>query len=331
VKTHILESTEQGFTCTSCGWTWNREPTDSCPGVRQYRWGEASSLLTKTQLNKSGYQTGKTLPAPSGVLWWQKERTWLWLYDPALATPKRPVSEKQKTALEKAQAGAAAARCCVRCDAWLRHPGKDQLCDDCWERQRASEKAACLLDRDDLVIMDTETTGLHAPEIIEMAIIRADGTPILNTRIRALYPDDMLKPGEHGVCASDIHGIKPEDLINAPGFEEVYPAIVEALRDKHVVVYNADFDLPWLQVHCDRYGLPHVQIKEATCAMELYARYVGDIRWERERRGMYKTYRWQRLPGGDHSALGDCLACLAVLKEMAGDRAIATANSPDCA
>lgn len=29
------------------------------------------------------------------------------------------------------------------------------------------------------------------------------------------------------------------------------------------------------------------------------------------------NYRWQRLPGGDHSALGDCWATLKVLQKMA--------------
>jgi DNA polymerase-3 subunit epsilon len=42
-----------------------------------------------------------------------------------------------------------------------------------------------------------------------------------------------------------------------------------------------------------------------------YAAYVGD--WS-EYRG---SYRRQPLPGGDHTALGDALACLALIKAMA--------------
>jgi len=33
------------------------------------------------------------------------------------------------------------------------------------------------------------------------------------------------------------------------------------------------------------------------------------------------NYRWQRLPGGDHSALSDCLATLKVLQAMAESEA----------
>jgi hypothetical protein len=32
----------------------------------------------------------------------------------------------------------------------------------------------------------------------------------------------------------------------------------------------------------------------------------------------HQFYTWQKLPGGDHSALGDCLATLKVIKDMGG-------------
>lgn len=46
------------------------------------------------------------------------------------------------------------------------------------------------------------------------------------------------------------------------------------------------------------------------CAMGWYSQYVG----ERGKRGGHKN---QKLPGGDHSALGDCRATLKVLETMA--------------
>jgi DNA polymerase-3 subunit epsilon len=44
--------------------------------------------------------------------------------------------------------------------------------------------------------------------------------------------------------------------------------------------------------------------------MGWYSQFVG----EPGKRGGYK---YQKLPGGDHSALGDCRATLKVLKDMA--------------
>jgi hypothetical protein len=46
------------------------------------------------------------------------------------------------------------------------------------------------------------------------------------------------------------------------------------------------------------------------CAMRRYAAYVG----EPSKRGGYRS---QKLSGGDHSALGDALATLRLIKEMA--------------
>ena len=33
----------------------------------------------------------------------------------------------------------------------------------------------------------------------------------------------------------------------------------------------------------------------------------------------HQSYRYQKLPGGDHTAPGDCRATLALLRKMAGD------------
>ena len=46
------------------------------------------------------------------------------------------------------------------------------------------------------------------------------------------------------------------------------------------------------------------------CAMGWYSQYVGEP-------GKRGGYRNQKLPGGDHSALGDCRATLAVIETMA--------------
>ncbi|NJL65352.1 MAG: hypothetical protein HC903_30705 [Methylacidiphilales bacterium] len=48
------------------------------------------------------------------------------------------------------------------------------------------------------------------------------------------------------------------------------------------------------------------------CAMHYYSQYVGE--WN----DYHGNYKWQKLPGGDHSALGDCHATLKIIKQMAG-------------
>jgi DNA polymerase-3 subunit epsilon len=47
--------------------------------------------------------------------------------------------------------------------------------------------------------------------------------------------------------------------------------------------------------------------------MQWYSQWVGE--WN----DYHQDYKWQRLPGGDHSALGDCKATLEVIRRMAAD------------
>jgi DNA polymerase-3 subunit epsilon len=101
------------------------------------------------------------------------------------------------------------------------------------------------------------------------------------------------------------------------------PYLAELLVGRRVVVYNADFDRGILYneiyrlaagddecFHTFDFWLRDMRWR---CAMELYAAWWGD--WS----DYHKDYRWQRLPGGDHSALGDCRATLALLWRIAED------------
>jgi hypothetical protein len=56
---------------------------------------------------------------------------------------------------------------------------------------------------------------------------------------------------------------------------------------------------------------PEIPKKHYECAMKRYAEFYGD--W----RGQQRGFRWQPLQGGNHRALGDCLATLEVIKKMA--------------
>lgn len=47
------------------------------------------------------------------------------------------------------------------------------------------------------------------------------------------------------------------------------------------------------------------------CAMQWYSQWVGE--WN----DYHGNYKWQKLPGGNHTAYGDCLATLLVIEKMA--------------
>lgn len=177
------------------------------------------------------------------------------------------------------------------------------------DQEQAADWARKLLARNDVVILDTETTGLHgAAEIVQIAIIDVTGRVALDTLVKPLraIPHD----------ATHIHGITDVMVDQAPTFDQLAPQLRELLSGLTCVVYNASFDERMLEQSARAreitYEVP-IFAADYRCAMEMYSQWCGD--WS----SYHQNYRWQRLPGGDHSALGDARACLAVLRQMAGE------------
>jgi DNA polymerase-3 subunit epsilon len=179
------------------------------------------------------------------------------------------------------------------------------------DRAAAVAWAQEMLSRDNAIILDTETTGLDDDsEIVQLSIIGIEGEVILDTLIKPL--DDIP------AAATAIHGIDTRRVQHAPYFETVWPVVVEVIEGKTLVIYNSAYDLKIMRQCCKRALVPFSLADmgvDTHCAMHWYSQWIGD--WN----DYHGNYKWQRLPGGDHSALGDCRATLAVLKEMAGEKA----------
>ena len=181
---------------------------------------------------------------------------------------------------------------------------KDRAAAITWTQHMLSAK--CL-------ILDTESTGLNDDdELVQLAVVSYQGITLFDTLICPSEPLKVLRPGKGGVCAADIHGLMPEDVADAPTFKDIYPELWKVVRDRPIVIYNKDYDVPRLKYVCKlaNVALPF-QSLDAHCAMLKYAAFVGD--WNDYR----QSYKWQRLEGGDHSAKGDCIACLKLLMLMA--------------
>lgn len=171
-------------------------------------------------------------------------------------------------------------------------------------RSDAAAWAVGILEDPQAIILDTETTSLQG-EVVELAVINSAGTTLFNQRF---CPVSALDP-----AAVAIHGLSAEMLAHEPPF----PAHFEQLRHiletaGRVVIYNAVFDTLALWRTTQLHQLPTLHFT-GECAMEWYAQWFGE--WSHYRH----AYKWQKLEGGDHSALGDCLATLNLLKLMAGE------------
>ena len=155
-------------------------------------------------------------------------------------------------------------------------------------------------------MLDSETTGLKTPvQFVEIAIVDAGARTLFEGTVR---PGCRIEAG-----ATRIHGHTTRSLAGSPPFWEIYPDLLEALWERRVVVYNASYDRRAWDTAVRSLGARGTLAGELPaweCAMRRYAAYVG----EPSKRGGYRS---QKLPGGDHSALGDALATLRLIEEMA--------------
>ncbi len=160
-------------------------------------------------------------------------------------------------------------------------------------------------DKEKYVILDTETTGLAKDSvIIQISIMDLDGKTILDTLVKPVKGNVISK------FASAVHGILSGHLSGSPTFTEIRDKVAASMAGKNVLIYNKSFDLRMIEQTCTAEGCDQIHIV-STCVMKQYSKFIGE--WNESRH----NYRWQKLPGGDHSSLGDCRATLKILKQMA--------------
>ena len=173
-------------------------------------------------------------------------------------------------------------------------------------REDAIRWARSLLLGGEFVVLDSETTGLSNPiDFVEVGVLSGWREPLFDSLIKPSCPIDPR--------AARVHGHTAESLAGERRFFEVYPDLLDVLWAKRVVVYNASYDRRVWDAAVGRLGARAALAGELApweCAMRAFAAYVG----ERSKRGGYKS---QKLPGADHTAIGDAQATLRLLERMA--------------
>jgi len=160
------------------------------------------------------------------------------------------------------------------------------------------------------VVLDTETTGLLAPEIVSVAVVDREGNPLLNEFVRPGKPIDPE--------ASRITGIDAETVRDKPEFPAIEPRLRALLEGRRVVIYNAAYDLKALANTYARYGLSQPQF-DPWCAMIWFAQIYGE--WNASR----GDFTWKPLSkaaeyfsvaqGAPHDALDDTMTLWRILQE----------------
>ena len=105
------------------------------------------------------------------------------------------------------------------------------------------------------VILDTETTGLSADNgdrIVEIGCVE-----LLHRKLTGNNLHLYLNPGRDShEEALKVHGLTTEFLKDKPAFEAIVHDLLAYLKDAHLIIHNAPFDLGFLNMELARVGQP---------------------------------------------------------------------------
>lgn len=163
------------------------------------------------------------------------------------------------------------------------------------------------------VVIDLESTGLlqqdPETEIAQICIVDTKGRQLFSMLLKPSQPMSDTVIG--------IHKISNEQVINQPIFPQIAKMIAFVLKDKHVICYNADFDIRLLWHMFKKYEIAPPKVAGTSCCMDRYSEWCGE--WNTKRDG----FRWQKLPNflgeESHDAYNDCRNTLKVMQKMAGE------------
>jgi DNA polymerase-3 subunit epsilon len=108
------------------------------------------------------------------------------------------------------------------------------------------------------IFLDTETTGLSADNgdrLIEIGCVE-----MLHRKLTGNNLHIYVNPGRDShEEALKVHGLTTEFLSDKPKFAEIAQELLDYLKDAHVVIHNAPFDLGFLNMELARVKLPPVK------------------------------------------------------------------------
>ena len=163
-----------------------------------------------------------------------------------------------------------------------------------------------LLDRHDVLILDTETTGVSkSAQIVEIALLDTRGIVRINSLV--------MPVGRRRIGASRVHGLTYRRLVEggARPWSAVAPEVATALREANALLaWNSDFDVRMLRQTDKRYGLPPTlpASLRVRCAM---------IDYHGDRISLAGAVMDEGVPEGTaHRALGDRQSVLAIMRAV---------------
>lgn len=163
------------------------------------------------------------------------------------------------------------------------------------------------------VAIDFETADQGRDSACSVGLVRVEHGVITRKEVQLIRPPrleggDLFSPAPAEFMFTYIHGIKPEQVLDAPTFGQAWPKLAPILKGaEFMAAHNAPFDSGVLNACCEAAGLP----KPAH-------RFVCTVRLARSTWSIYPTKlnnvcQHLDIELNHHEALSDALACARIV------------------
>jgi len=152
------------------------------------------------------------------------------------------------------------------------------------------------------VILDTETTGLSADKdrIVEIACIELNNhIPTKNIFHTFINPETKVSTD-----AFNVHGYSDEFLSNKLKFREIAKNFLDFIKDKKLIIHNADFDLGFLNNELRRLNIKPILKSDVVDTLQIARSKFPGVGNSLD--ALCKRYKINVEAREKHSALVDC-------------------------
>ena len=152
------------------------------------------------------------------------------------------------------------------------------------------------------IVLDTETTGISVKEghrIVEIGCIELENLiPTKNKFHYYLNPERKVSEK-----ALEIHGYTDEFLANKKKFKEISEEFLNFIKDKRIIIHNAEFDLAHLNNELSLLGIKNIKNKIVDTLVLARDKFPGS---SVSLDALCKRYRIDNSKRTKHTALVDC-------------------------
>ena len=153
------------------------------------------------------------------------------------------------------------------------------------------------------VVLDTETTGLSVAKghrIVEIGCIELKDQ-ILTSKTFHCYLNPQRKVSEDAI---KVHGYTDEFLADKKFFKDIADEFLDFIKNKKLVIHNAEFDISHLNNELKLIGRPAINIDDVIDTLDIAReKYPGS---QISLDGLCKRFRIDNSKRKFHTALIDC-------------------------